>query len=59
MGDAFCSEHPLLPLFENQLSAGGLFVSHGINVKQFERLLAAEGGGISRSAADGDAVGIE
>ena len=59
MVDAFCGEHPLLALFKDQLSAGGLFVSHGINVKQFERLLAAEGGGISRGAADGDAVGIE
>jgi hypothetical protein len=43
MVDAFCGEHPLLALFKDQLSAGGLFVSHGINVKQFERLLAAEG----------------
>jgi hypothetical protein len=59
MGDAFRSEHPLLPLFENQLTTGELFVNPGINVKQFERLLAAEGGGISRGAADGDAVGIE
>ena len=59
MGDAFCSEHPLLPLFENQLTTGEFFINPGINVKQFEWLLAAEGGGISRGAADGDAVGIE
>lgn len=59
MGDAFCGQHPLLALFENQFSAGELFVNIWINVEQFERLTAAEGGGIARGAADGDSVGIE
>ncbi len=59
MRDAFGGQHPLLPLFENQFSAGELFVNIWINVEQFERLNAAEGGSIARGATDGDSVGIE
>ena len=59
MRDAFCGQHPLLAFFENQFSAGELFVNIWINVEQFERLTAAEGGGITRGAEDGDSVGIE
>ena len=59
MLDAFCGEYPLLALFKNQLSAEGLFVNFGINVKQFERLLVAEGGSIARGASDWDAVGVK
>ena len=59
MLDPFCGEDPLLTLFKNQLSAEGFFVNSGINVKQFERLLVAEGGRIARGASDGDAIGIK
>ena len=59
MFKALGRDYPLLALFENQFSAGSLFVNFGVDVQQFGWLVVAEGSGISGDAANGDAIGIQ
>ena len=59
MFKALGRDAPLLALFENQFSAGSLFMNFGVNVQQLDWLAVAEGFGIPGDAANGDAIGIQ
>jgi len=52
-------DYPLLTFFENQFSAGSLFVNFSVDVQQFDWLVVAEGSGIPGDATNGDAIRIQ